>query len=255
MEKFKFSIMVLSIFLLNLLIPAVVNAEDDFEVVSEDIKYYKTVVRENIFNTYSINSNYGYDIETVEVTKEEYDAFNPATAVQPSASSTVETTYKYMHTTLLSNGSYYRYKNYLSWKNMPATRSYDVIGIGFLSNVKLASSMTFTQEYCNANGVCYNTYSHNPWVGATGAATAFALPTGTLSRLNQTMYFDVTKNTSSTITSQHAYGDYSHAQSSVSLSNVFGFEVHGNAGISLPSSVKSSYDAISVTNAHWVGSW
>lgn len=44
-----------------------------------------------------------------------------------------------MTTSILSNGNRYRYKVVLEWENMPSTRSYDVIGIGFLASVKVAS--------------------------------------------------------------------------------------------------------------------
>ena len=138
---------------------------------------------------------------------------------------------------------------------MPATRSYDVIGISYPSNVKLGSAMVFTQEYCTATGACYSNRSHNPEVRVNGAATIFPLPTGSLSMLNQTMYFDVAKNTSSTITTQYVEGDYRHAQSSVALSNVFGTYAAYGSGIILTSSVSSKYDSISLARAQWTENW
>ena len=251
MKKSLF-VTIFALLLVGILLPSIVNAEDGFVTVAEDTVYYKTIVKENIFNTYSIGTD--YDIETVEISKAEYDAFNPATA-QPLSSGTIETTYKHMTVSITKNNGVFRYKNYLSWKNFPATRSYDVIGIAYPSNVKLGSAMVFTQEYCNATGTCYTNSGHNPEVRTTGAATIFPLPSGTLSRLNQTMYFDVAKNTSSTISTQYVQGDYSHAQSSVSLSNVFGTYAAYGSGIILTSSVSSKYDSISLARAQWIENW
>ena len=251
MKKSLF-VTIFALLLVGILLPTIVNAEDGFVTVAEDTVYYKTIVKANIFNTYSIGTD--YDIETVEISKAEYDAFNPATT-QPLASGTIETTYKNMTVSILKNSGVFRYKNRLSWKNFPATRSYDVIGISYPSTVKLGSAMVFTQEYCNATGTCYTNSGHNPEVRTTGAATIFPLPTGTLSRLNQTMYFDVAKNTSSTITTQYVEGDYSHAQSSVALSNVFGTYAAYGSGIILTSSVRSSYDSIALAETLWTENW
>lgn len=41
-----------------------------------------------------------------------------------------ETNYKKMTTTILKNGTKYKYQVLLNWKLLPATRSYDIIGIG-----------------------------------------------------------------------------------------------------------------------------
>lgn len=252
MGKQKNTLFIFVLFVM-MFIPTFVNAEE-LEVVAEKVTYYKTIVRENMFNTYSLNSD--YDIETVEITEEEYENFNPATAINPSASATVETTYKKMLTSINKNGSYYRYKNVLSWKNFPATRSYDIIGFGFQSKVELSSPLQFRQEYCTATGTCYTLTAHNPSVSLTGAGTAFKLPSGDLSMLTQTVYADMMKsNTSSTITSLYAYGDYSHAQQSVTLSQISSFGVYGSGGIDLPDSVMSKYDAINAATVLWQGTW
>lgn len=238
--------------LVGFMIPSIVNADDGFVTVAEETRYYKTTVRENIFNTYSIGTD--YDIETEEITQAEYDAFNPAVA-EPLASNTIETTYKAMTTSITKNSGVFRYKNNLSWKNFPATRSYDVIGIGFLSTVKLKSAMVFKTEYCNATGTCYSNSSHNPEVRTTGAATIFPLPSGSLSQLSHTMYFDVAKNTSSTITTQKINGDYSHAQSNVDLSDVFGAYAAYGTGIILPDDVYSDFDTMNKTTVQWDENW
>ena len=197
------------------IIPFKVNAQDDFVLISEETKYYKTI-------TYS-----KYDSQklsalnnsvTVEITEKEY---NEADVNNTKSNPTVsETTYKRMTSYILTNGSYYRYKNVLSWKNMPAVRSYDIIGIGFLQSVKVHNNTTyFEQYYCYNGGSCYTTSTNYPQIFVSGAGTSFKLPTGDLNTLKQTFYFDVEKNTSSTIITQKAYSDYAHATSSISLAN------------------------------------
>ena len=60
---------------------------------------------------------------------------------------TVETTYKKVVSTLSKNSNYFRYKISVTWKNIPSTRSYDIIGIGFLGSVKVRNDLNFIQEY------------------------------------------------------------------------------------------------------------
>ena len=62
-------------------------------------------------------------------------------------------------------------------------------------------------------------------------------------------------NTSSTITSLYAYGDYSHAQQSVTLSQIASYGVYGSGGIVLPSAVQSKFDAINPATVYWTGTW
>lgn len=233
-------------------------SSSEYELVSESTKYYKTVTyyRNDIsLSNIMLNANYIPYSETIEITEDEYlnaDEDNYIIYANPVS---VETTYKKMTSSILSNGSYYRYKNVLVWKNMPATRSYDIIAIGFFQSVKLHGSSYFLQEYCYTSGTCSSTTSNSPQVFSSGAGTTFKLPTGTLSSLSQTFYFDVEKNTTSTIASQYAYSDYAHATSTISLANAKKYTVSQSLGIVLDSSVESYYDTISTANASWSGSW
>lgn len=68
------------------------------------------------------------------------------------------------------------------------------------------------------------------------------------------MYFDVQKNTSSTIITQYAYGDYAHATKSVSLSKASDYMVT-TGGINHSSDSITYYDEISTARATWSGSW
>ena len=240
----------LLLFSLGIIFPKCVSAD---EVVAQDVKYYKTVYKNNLFGTYSINGE--NDVENIEITKEEYDSFNPATTVQPASSSTVETTYKRMKTSITKENGQYVYTNNLSWKNFPATRSYDVIAIVHPTTVTIATALQFTTEYCTATGTCYSNRSHNPVFSNTGVATIFPLPTGSLSMLNHTMSFTVKKNTTDTITVQHAKGDYAHATSNVNITDAFNIYASYGGGIAIPYDMLDKYDTFNVTNVSYTENW
>lgn len=230
------------------MLPCIVFASDDFEVLSEDIKYFKTITHNVGCDLYSFNDSLS---ESYEIAKEEYEQQSSVS----ERSTTIETTYKKMTTSILSVNSYYRYKVKLEWKNIPKVRSYDTIAIGFGASVKNLGSPIFNEKYCVTNGNCYNVsgYVHS-YIGRNGIGITFSVPTGKLDSLEQTMYFDVQKNTSSTIITQYAYGDYAHATKSVSLSKASDYTVT-TGGINHSSDSITYYDEISTARATWSGSW
>jgi hypothetical protein len=235
---------------LALALPFAINAEEiennEPDFVSTT-KFYKTTTYYG--DLLQIDNKFVNSI-TTEITEEEYN--NASNNLPKSA--TVETTYKKLTSTITKNGSYYRYKAELTWKLIPSVRSYDIIGIGFYQTVKVkGNNLYFTQNYCLSNGNCYNSSVNYPQIFTNGAGTSFALPSGNLSSLKETLYFDVEKNTTATITSQLAASDYSHATSSISLNNSKKYTVNAN-GISL-NGVSSYYDNMSAAKAYWSGSW
>ena len=230
--------------------------EEQFEVVSEVTKYYKTVTyHPNQKSAYSLSAKSGSISKTYEISEEEYNAAPvDANIISPYNSASVSTNYKTMTTSIATNGSYYRYKNVLLWKNIPSTRSFDIMGIGHYKTVKIKGTPVFQQEYCYTNGKCYTSGAHSYQVFAAGVGTTFSLPTGDLSSLKQTFYFDVEKNTTLTLISQEAYGDYSHAQKSISFENAKKYSVN-SLGIMLDAAAKSYYDEINYTIVEWNGNW
>ena len=240
------------VLLFILFLPVFVNAEER-EVVSQDIKYYKTLTYNNLFTTYGTEQE--SESVTYEITKEEYDSFNPATSNNSRATNAVETTYKYMLTTLYKEGDNFFVENYLSWKNFPATRSYDIIAIGFPGNTRPVTQLQFTQHYCTASGSCVNQTNGNPFIFNYGAASMFALPTVDLSRLNQTFSFYLGKVNSGTLNYLEVFGDYAHAQRSVTFSEACRFEMLYDGLYFTDSTVEDKYDEISSTYLTWSGSW
>lgn len=249
------------ILLLILLIPIFVSAEEDEgRIVASEEKYYKTVT---ILNNSSVlqRANLGeMSSITTEITKEEYDNApvennSNARTSDDYTDMTVETTYKKMKSTIREYYGAYRYKNVLTWKNIPSTRSYDIIAIGYYASVQPASDIFFEQDYCTSSSSCYTTSSYYEYNGANGSAAMFYLPSGTLTSLEQSLRVDMEKtNSSVTLVSQVAAADYAHATSSISYSNAKKFTVN-IGGIQLNDSIEDYYDTISVARATWEGEW
>lgn len=226
--------------------------------VAETTKYYKTVTvtRNNDLSTMSANVPAVSSV-TTEISKEEYDAVEGTQSIMTrDYSTTVETTYKMMTSTITQNGSYYRYKNQMNWKLMPSTRAFDIIGIGHLQSVKLHGNVYFTEEWSYTAGGWSSTSVGIKQVFDRGIGTSFALPSGDINSLKATMYFDVEKNTTGTIISQSAYADYSH-ETTYGLTSLqaMNYTVNQDLGIILGSSISSYYDSIMVAEAYWSGSW
>ena len=113
--------------------------------------------------------------------------------------------------------------------------------------------MYFSQYYCLTNGSCNTLTTYYPYTSNSGVGATFKLPEGSLSVLKQTLYYDVAKNTASTITYQAAYGDYSHAIQNISLSNALDYYVN-TSGIVF-NNYGSYFDSISPAVATWSGNW
>lgn len=245
------------IFIMFVFLPTIALAsEGEFEEVAENTKYYKVVTRYNS----SVVSKFAADeydnpfvqSETFEITKEEYDAVGDSeTTIMGSV--TVENTYRMVKSSILSDGNYYRYRNYTVWKLMPSVQSYDIIGIGFLASVKLHGNPTFIQNYCTTT--CSSSTASYMQAFPTGVGATFKVASGNLISLNTEFYFDVEKNTTATVIKQKAYSDYSHAITPVLLTSAMNYQVNSTLGIVLNSSVSSYYDALSVADATWTGSW
>lgn len=248
MKKIFFAFLaVFSIMLIPNVALAQENSTDDLKKLSETVKYYKTIESSNVQMFGANSPNKGY---TVEISKKEYDNGTSVDSIKAS----VETNYKKMTTTIYQNGNYYRYQTKLEWKTMPKNRSYDIIAIGINPSVSIASLVSFNQYYCFTNGECKNNSAHYGKTTSNGGGASFKIPSGDLTVLNSTIYFDVKKNVSATILRQDAYGDYSHATSSVSSSQSQNYSIN-SLGINLNGAISNSYDSIPVAQATWNGNW
>lgn len=218
------------------------------EIVSQETKYYKTTTPAARFYTNNITPI------TEEITKEEYDSIG--NQVTRDVSGTLETTARKITTTISEVSGKYRYNISTNWTAMPPMRSYDIIGIGFNNNVKLSGKTTFAQVFCVTSQVatCSSTTAHSLKNTSTGIGASFVLKSGQYKIITIGLYFDVAKNTSSTITSQIAAGHYIHATSTVPYDPINSISL-GNYGIIIDGSMKPYYEFIESVPANWAGSW
>lgn len=213
------------------------NKDISATLVATNEKFYK-----------SIYTNLDGESYSVEISEEEY---NNQGLVAPAG--TVTTEYKRMVSTMSQSGSTFRYKVTLGWLNMPSVRSYDIIGIGFEDDIYISSSVYFNYSYCNASGDCTTaTDYYTKKKTSTGGSAVFKFPSSARS-LTAVLYYDVSKDTTNTITELTMCGDYSHATTNVSYSSYSNHSITLD-GIQLGSAI-SYYDAIPCAESIWGGSW
>ena len=213
------------------------NKDLDATLLASTIKYYKTV--------YPMYGN-SY---TVEVTENEYNSVSDIVPL-----STVDTTYKRSVSTISKNSNKYRYKVSVTWKIMPSTRSYDIIGIGFDDDVYINSSVYFNYVYEDSAGnYTTSTQYYDRKSTSTGGSAVYLLPTSMVG-LSANLYYDVSKDTTNTLTSLTMCGDYAHATSSVPVGNISNYSI-GIGGINLGTSITSYYDSMPCAIAGLSVSW
>ena len=220
-------------------------------VVSTNDKYYRVITRydndNNIISTTSEEiSEYAYNSNDL--------MFNSISPLSIDGYS--ETNYKKIRSQIISLTYGYRYKMSVEWKNIPSTRSYDIIGIGIDTNVYISSDITFQQNYCYNSGSCSSSNVSVIKNTTTGGAALFKLPTSSsITSMDSYIYFMVSKSSSSaTLNTMYAYGDYSHAVKNTSSSNSNYYSIN-KGGLNLYSSIIESYDEVPVTKATWTGTW
>jgi len=207
-------------------------------LVSRTEKYYKSVYTDLNGNSYS-----------TEVSAEEYEN---QSSIQTRGY--VETEYKKVVSSLSQLDNQFRYKVSTSWKMMPSVRSYDIIGVGHLDPVYIPGAVNFYYTYCIASGECITdrTYYNKQRTGGGGSAV-YKFPS-TARSMTAVLYYDVSKNTTDTITYLEICGDYAHATATVSSTQ---YNNHAIAieGILLGTSTSNYYDAIPCAVSAWSGSW
>ena len=187
-------------------------------VVARNDKYYKTIYTDLNGNT-----------QSMEITKDEYDNQGGM-----NSRGTVTTEYKNMVTVLTALTNTYRYKVSVGWKNFPSKRSYDIIGIGFDDDVYISSPLYFEYTYYVVGGSGYTTttqYYYRQTTG-TGGSVVYKLPSQSINALTAVLFYDVSKDTTNTITRLDMYGDYSHALKDVNYA-IYSDHIIDYSGIDL----------------------
>ena len=203
-------------------------------VVSSNITRYKTVRR-------------GLETVTYVATEEEFQSRN---AVMPLGN--VENYWRSVITRITQIDSNFRYTVSTIWNTMPNERNYDVIAIGIPYYVIRSTYPTFTRHYCDYDG-CYNSNIGAIKTADYGAGASFKVPSGTLTGLAATLYFDVTKYVSGTITYQEFCGEYAHGtNTTLTESQNYGI---ATGGIAFKGSSIDKYVVMGCSYGTWTGTW
>lgn len=231
-----------------LLIPSIVFAEDN-ELVSRNVKYYKTTY-ENDFDVALLSSDKNF---TIEISEDEYNDVQDVFDVMES--NLYQNSYKKVTTSIYSLNGNYKYEVNLEWKKIPKVRSNDIIAIGFDdSNIQNGGNYSFIQNFCTSDG-CKSNNNYSLKNFSTGNSAVFSLPTSDLIYLGQTFSFMVMKKASNVVSTQIISGDYSHATKKIDTKNALKHTVDVVYGIKLYDSISKYYDSIPVTKTMWNGSW
>lgn len=237
------------------------NKDIEATLVSEATNYYKTT-------TYFRN---GIQYQTSELlTKEEMDEILKNKQEQNPQVDNTRTSgnyynglfaddYKAVTTRIayIDDNNVMRFKTDTYWFQMPSQRSYDIVGIGIEpSKVEIDAAIIFRQDWQTTGGTYGSSTACAPKEQTTGGSVLFQLPSGSLSTLESSIYFDVSKKSGvGTISSLYATGDYAHAIVSVSNNAYYYYSVNHGTGIVVSNPYANSYDSIVPAQAAFSGTW
>ena len=203
-------------------------------VVSTNTTRYKTVRR-------------GLETVTYVATEEEFQSRNE---VMPLG--VVENYWRSVVTKIIQVDSHYRYNVSTVWNTMPNERDYDVIAIGIQYQVIRSTYPTFIRHYCDYDD-CYNSNVGAIKTADYGAGASFKVPSGTLTGLGATLYFDVEKYVSETLTYQEFCGMYAHG-TNTTLTESKDYTI-ATGGIGFGASAVDKYVVMGCSYGTWTGTW
>ena len=143
----------------------------------------------------------------------------------------------------------------LEWRKMPKKRSYDIIGVGYLTNsITRNLSPYFQMDYTTSSNNSYTSMTYNWHETSDSGDTAVApLPSGSLNSLSSYILVRLKKKVpNSTVNQITVYGDYAHATSTISLTNALKHDMY-YTGISLQNSIVGYYDTTPECGVTWYG--
>lgn len=203
-------------------------------VVSTNTTRYKTVRR-------------GLETVTYVATEEEFQSRNE---VMPLG--VVENYWRSVVTKIIQVDSHYRYNVSTVWNTMPNERDYDVIAIGITSDVVRSTYPTFIRHYCDHDD-CYNSNVAAYKTADYGAGASFKVPSGALTGLGATLYFDVEKDVPGTLTYQEFCGMYAHG-TKTTLTESKDYTI-ATGGIGFGASAVDKYVVMGCSYGTWTGTW
>ena len=151
-----------------------------------------------------------------------------------------------------------RFMHNVNWLVLPTDKHHDIIGIGFdSSKVQFDSIIVCKQEWVDEDYETYYDYTCSPKYVNTGGLAVIKLPEATILSLESNIYFNVIKqNNAGTITSLYAVGDYAHAVSDVTPTNLLShITVNDSSGIIIDATYADNFEAISPAVAAFIGTW
>ncbi len=202
------------------------NKNLDAELISQSSRYYKIV-------TPMYGQSYAVEVSQTE-------ALNQP---QNQMLGTVITQYINEISSISVNGSKYRYKNTVNWTSMPPNNNFDVIAIGFINSVYINSNVYFKYSTMDSSGNWHNsTLYYDKKSTSTGGSATYKIP-NELYGLSAMIYFDVSKNTTDTLTSLTICGDYAYSLSAVTQYQAANHAINAS-GIQFDSSVYNYFSII-----------
>jgi len=151
-----------------------------------------------------------------------------------------------------------RFMNTVEWLVLPTDRYHDIIGIGFDSDkVQFDSIIICKQEWEDEDYEIVDDYTCAPKYVNMGGLAVIKLPEVTIQNLESNIYFNVKKQTGvGTITSLYAVGDYAHAVSDVTPTNLMShITVNDSVGIIIDATYGYAFENISPAVAAFIGTW
>lgn len=187
--------------------------QSEFDMLKDtEIVDTKTLYEKETF----INGEY---VSTEQITKEEYDAEKDVTSCTPFVTDQVETGYKKLVGSLGKSGTSNTYAivGALTWKKVPAYRSYDVFAYRF--NHFNYSGFTGSQIYFKENTsykIPYYTYSEGYKALSNGAGVSMNLKDGSDITGYELTIATTLKFSSYNFSTAQAYISYQHSQANIS---------------------------------------
>lgn len=206
------------------------------ELVYQQTKYYKSI-------------NDGLNNYTYEIDETEYLNHNNI-----ELRGTIQTHYLSITTSITRLSDTFRYKVSTNWLDFPSVKNFDVIAIGMNNQVYISSDVYFELIYCDTSS-CYESTACSPKKTSNGGGASFKLPNVTYTSLSSILYFEVSKNTSNTITNLSMCGAYAHAgTTSATLTDATNYTL-SSSGISFNAGSVGKFDIVQCSSASWSGSW
>ena len=151
-----------------------------------------------------------------------------------------------------------RFLNTVEWLVLPTNRHHDIIGIGFDSDkVQFDTIIVCKQEWEDEYYEIDDDYTCAPKYVNTGGLAVIKLPDIAIESLESNIYFNVKKQTGvGTITSLYAVGDYAHAVSDVTPTNLMShISINDTTGIIIDATYSYAFENISPAVASFIGTW